>query len=193
MGIEERKNDKRCGNKDQYLVYKLVNNSSLQSSQNGHSVFTILKPTICNVYKFAKNYYLLAAWWFFHLSGVFYNKLFSMIVCFENKQIIHRTCVFPGFYKFPFMKEGDMQLGEIWTREDCRNRGLATNAMRYILNMSQYKNKTFWYVVESSNQESIMLAKKAGFVAICMAQKKSKMGISMLGKYEISAKSEFKQ
>ncbi len=175
-----------------YLIYKILNDRVPPTLSGVRSDVTILKPTISNVLKFAQSYHPFIAWWFFHHSGVFYNKYFVMVVLLDKNQIVHRTCVFPGFYKFPFMDKEDLQLGEIWTREDYRNKGIATNVIKYILNLDQYKNKTFWYVVEESSSESVSLAESSGFYACYTAHKKNKMGMSFIGKYEISTKPEFK-
>lgn len=175
-------------NKETYLVYKLTNTEVPPKMDSGNPGFTILRPTIYNVLRFAKSHYPFMAWWLFHRCGVFHNKCFIMLCYFENNQIVHRTCVFPSFYKFPFMNKEDLQVGEIWTREDYRNRGMATRAIKYILNLDQYNKKTFWYVVGASNSESIRLAERSGFSACCTAHKKNKMGISFIGNYEISTK-----
>jgi len=172
--------------KKTYLVYKLINNGVPPNLHNKDLDFTIVKPTLFNVLRYTKSYYPFIAWWLFHHCGIFFNKSFVMIIYLKTNQIVHRTCVFPGFYKFPFMNKEDLQLGDIWTTKDCRNKGIATHALKYILSLDQYKNKTFWYVVEASNVESIRLAEKFGFNVCYTAHKKNKMGISFIGNYEIS-------
>jgi len=169
-----------------YLIYKLINSRAPSNMHKGSPDFVIIKPTIYNVLRFAKNYYPFVSWWLFHHCGVFYNKCFFMIGHFENNQLVHRTCVFPGYYKFPFMNKEDLQLGEIWTKEDYRRKGLASHAIKYILNLDHYHNKTFYYVVSANNFESIRLAEKIGFIACYKAHKKRKMGLSFIGKYEIA-------
>lgn len=166
-----------------YIVYRY--SASIAVPHFDTSQFAVLRPTMRTVFRCVPSYPLFIVWWAFHRSGVFSNKDFSMIALLEGGRILHRTCVFPRFYKFPFMGKNDVQLGEIWTRGDFRHRGIASKAINCVLNLESYRNKTLWYVVEEDNADSIRLAERAGFLKYSAAEKKRRLGISALGEYQI--------
>ena len=172
-------------NTDLYLVYKLINNANFPHQVWQKNGLTIVKPVLRNL-GFAAQYRPFAAWCIYHFGRVFINDRFMMVACFKDGRMVHRTCVFPGFYKFPFMDKNDLQLGDIWTREDHRGKGLASRAIGYVLSLSDFKDTIFWYVVEPGNTESIRLAEKHGFAVSCSAEKKKRLGLSFLGWYDVS-------
>ena len=170
-----------------YLVYKLSGKGVRADVKKRDGDFVQLRPTLRNVLKYAAHYRPLLAWFFFHCFRVFYNRSFSMICYLKDDEMIHRSCVFPGFYKFPFMNKNDLQLGEIWTHEDARRKGVATRAIGHLLSLDCYEGRAFWYVVKENNADSIRLAERFGFSLYCRAQKKSRMGVSFLGRYELTS------
>lgn len=171
------------GDKRSYWVYKR-NYSPVVPRQEGlNTGFVIIRPTLRSI-GFAAQYMPFAVWYMFHCCGIFHNDCFKVIAKFEDNRMIHRTCVFPGFYKFPFMGSDDLQLGDIWTKEEYRGKGLASSAIEYAISLKEFKDTIFWYVVETSNTDSIRLAEKHGFTAWAAAEKKTRLGLSFIGKYE---------
>ena len=69
-------------------------------------------------------------WWLLHLLHVFANRDYALLLIDVDDRLVHRTGVYPRYLRFPFMATGDLQIGNTWTDEACRGRGLAGSAMR---------------------------------------------------------------
>jgi len=124
-------------------------------------------------------------WWAFHHLGVFYNRDYAVFLMFDGPRLVHRSCIFPGFFRFPFMGPEDLQVGDTWTHPDLRGKGLATHALRAITGGKGGTGRNFWYVVEASNQASIRAVEKAGFERVGMGSKRPRAGLRVLGYYAI--------
>ncbi len=170
--------------KHSYLVYKLSVPKQSPAKAPVASII-VVKPTLANIIRFSKGYKLFPIWWVFSQAKLFYNDYFALVLLLENGQVVHRTCVFPGFYKFPFMKKEDLQLGDIWTRADFKNQGIASRVIKHILSIQEFAGRTFWYLTEPTNLASIRLAEKSGFILFSVADKKKKLGLSFIGHYDI--------
>ena len=170
-----------------FCVYKMVNKDLQKTDDKVHNVFVSVRPTFHNFLRYVKKYNPFLAWWLFHNLRIFRNRDFLMVCYLDGDQVVHRTCVFPPFYKFPFMNRNDIQVGDIWTKDQFRNKGMATGAMKYLLNMEEFRNRTVWYITDVENKQSLKLAEKSGFGVCSMAKKRNRMGVSFLGKYELTS------
>lgn len=135
--------------------------------------------SVCPPHNFSLRFLV---WWAFHQLRVFYNRDYAVFLIFDGHRLVHRSCIFPGFFRFPFMGPGDLQVGDTWTHPDLRGQGLATHALRAI---AASKAGTLWYVVEAANQASIRAVEKAGFERAGMGQKRPRAGLRMFGYYAI--------
>ncbi len=68
-------------------------------------------------------------WRAFHAAHVFANRDYALLVIYDGDRLVHRSCVFPRYPRFPFMRDDDLQIGDIWTDPDYRGQGLATRAI----------------------------------------------------------------
>lgn len=125
----------------------------------------------------------LAAWWFFHYLRVFYNRDYAMFVIYDGDKVVHRSGVFPGYFRFPFMTKDDLQIGDTWTLPEYRGRGLASFAIRAITGACRRPGRTFWYVVDQDNLASIRAVEKASFVKIGEGIRTKRFGLRALGAY----------
>ena len=101
-------------------------------------------------------------------------------------RIVHRSIVTPRYFRFPFMKTKDLQIGDVWTDPDQRGKGLALFAIRKILVACGSADRFFWYLVEQENLSSIRVAEKAGLELGGRGAKRSRFGIALLGYYYIA-------
>jgi RimJ/RimL family protein N-acetyltransferase len=122
-------------------------------------------------------------WWLFHQSRIFYNREYGLIVIYDNERLIHRTCVFPGYFRFPFMAREDLQIGDTFTADDYRGKGLAPWAIRKALAAFGRKDRCFWYITSQSNKASIRAAEKADFTLRGEGRRVSRLGIKAIGAY----------
>ncbi len=149
-------------------------------SENESLNFRIITPSLNHTITYRKAYRLLFIWWLYHQLKIFFNNLFTVVVYLEEEKVVHRTCVFPGFYKFPFMGKADIQLGDIYTEDNHRRKGIAKD---YILSLEKFQGATIWYVVEETNINSIRLAEGLGFKFSLAVNKQKRLGLSFLGSY----------
>ena len=125
--------------------------------------------------------FLVWGWW--HLLRVFRSRDYAMVLIREGDALVHRTCLLPAHFRFPFMRPGDLQAAGIWTRPDKRGLGLALVALGELFRRYQ---GTLWYMVREDNHPSIRLAEKAGFRCWGRGRKRFSPGLGLLGRFEIT-------
>lgn len=127
-----------------------------------------------------------AIWWLFHQLRIFRNRRYALLSVYESGSLVHRTCVFPGYFRFPFMARDDLQLGDIWTAPSMRGRGLAAMVLAECIRRFAYADCRLWYVVHRDNVASIRLAEKAGFTLHAQGERSPRFGVRLLGYYRIT-------
>src|SRR6185437_4610325 len=91
----------------------------------------------------------LRVWWLMHMTRAFANRDYAILVVREAATVVHRSFVFPGYFRFPFQARQDLQVGDTWTAESHRGRGLALHALRSILRLAQGPaGRQLWYITE---------------------------------------------
>jgi GNAT superfamily N-acetyltransferase len=124
-------------------------------------------------------------WWLFHHGRIFANRDYSALLIREGGRVVHRSMVFPRFFRFPFMSESDLQIGDTETAEDQRGKGLATQAIAGVARFLHRPGRTLWYLVEESNEASIRVIAKAGFELRGRGRKVPRAGLRLLGAYQL--------
>jgi len=124
-----------------------------------------------------------AAWWGFHKLRIFRNRRYCLILIREKARIIHRSCVFPGYFRFPFMAQEDLQVGDIWTDDKRRGLGLATHGLARAVEIASDRPRRLWYIVEEENLTSIRLAERVGFSCVARGKRTERWGSSLLGSF----------
>lgn len=84
-------------------------------------------------------------------------------ICDENGHVIHTSYVLPKFFKFPFMKKGDYEIGPCQTAPAFRGRGLYGAALNRIITEPEFENAHFYMIVDNNNRSSVRGIEKAGF------------------------------
>lgn len=126
-----------------------------------------------------------AVWWLFDACGIFSNDNYGIFLFRQQGCIVHRTCVFPAYFRFPFMARSDLQVGDIWTDESRRGKGLAREMLRQI--MAAHAGKRIWFLCEATNTASASLAKAAGMVLHGTGRRESRFGIGLLGRFVVDS------
>lgn len=124
-------------------------------------------------------------WWLFHLLHIFTNREYGIVLIRRHGRIVHRSVITPRYFRFPFMRAGDIQVGDTWTDPEMRGLGLATSALEQILVACTDRRHTCWYVVESSNTPSIRVVEKAGFSLVGKGVRTRRLGLGILGQFRI--------
>ena len=152
--------------------------------ESGYS-FKQWKPSILKIFPKGLKIFPFVVWWIMHHTGFFSNNEYTIFIIYYKKKIVHRSCVFPSFFRFPFMKKKDLQIGDIWTHPDCRGKGLASFTLNKIIR--KYKDRYFlWYLTTKDNFASIKLAKSVGFEKYGEGSKVGRFGLKILGYYKIN-------
>jgi RimJ/RimL family protein N-acetyltransferase len=154
----------------EYLIYKFDRNWVLESHKLD-LVSEIWKPSLKKVYhkRMPKKYII---WWFFHYLGIFKNKQLQIRLFFENNHLAHFFCIVPKYYRWPFMRDNDVQITYVITENFFQGKGLAYKCISNTLNEIESKSD-IWYVTDSKNIPSQRLAEKMGFVFMGVGKKKS--------------------
>lgn len=121
-------------------------------------------------------------WFFFHFLRVFRNRDYAVLYVKEGESIVHRSCVVPAYFRWPFMAPGDLQISSTWTDPVCRGKGLATAALMEILRLMRAPGRKFVYVTRPDNPASIDVCLKAGFKLFSKAERVNLYGFRVLGK-----------
>jgi len=167
-----------------YLFYLLDNtHTPKEYSLDGRYFFRLWHPTCTQVVPSSVPRIPFAIWWLFHYAHVFVNRDYCLGLVYRDDILVHRSGVFPGYFRFPFMRKYDLQIGDTWTSPDHRGQGLATFAVQEIVNYCRKPGRRFWYLVDSENLPSIRVIEKAGFRKVGEGLRVPRFGISFLGHY----------
>lgn len=100
--------------------------------------------------------------WLFNLSD------YSVFKVYYDGKVIHRTLILPKYFKSPFMKKDDLQIYGVWTDGSHRGKGIASFAIKKIIELYKNEGRRFWYVVREENVVSRRLIEKFGFAVYDM-------------------------
>ena len=123
--------------------------------------------------------------WFLHYLNIFPTKDYSVIYIKLNDKLIHRSCVVPKFFRWPFMGRNDIQVTNTWTHPDFRGKGFATIALEFIIKKYSIKNRRIWYICQPGNLSSIRVCVKNGFKLIGQGERKYSLNLMLLGTFRI--------
>lgn len=122
-------------------------------------------------------------WWLFDRLGVFAGREYGVMVLEQEGRFVHRSSVFPAFFRFAFVRPGELQIGDTYTVPSARGQGLALMAIQAIL--GRFPGRTFWYVTEEDNEASIRVIEKAGFSCVGTGRKRDRWKLKVTARYEL--------
>lgn len=108
----------------------------------------------------------------------------ALIIC-SDRNLVHYSGFTPRYWRFPFMADADLQIGDTWTHPAHRGSGLALFALTRIINELHLQTRRFWYVVEDYNHSSIRVAQKAALQLAAEGTWRTPLGLKALGAYVI--------
>jgi len=153
--------------------------------------FELWRPTWLDMVPRGLPLYPFGVWWAVHQTRVFSNREYAVLLIRSGSRVVHRTCVFPGYWpRFPFMAREDLQFGDIWTEPDYRGRGLAAWALGYLVNTFAGSPRRLWYLVEETNRASLRVVRRAGFVCVGRGRRVSRWGLRLLGSFVLDQPTE---
>jgi len=102
---------------------------------------------------------------------------------------VHYSGFTPRYWRFPFLQDSDLQIGDTWTEPSHRGKGLALFALLEIIRIKRKPGRKFWYVVGGLNTPSIRVVEKAAFSLVGKGTFIVPLGIKLLGSYVMSSRS----
>jgi RimJ/RimL family protein N-acetyltransferase len=129
--------------------------------------------------------YPFAIWSAFHHLRVFRSREYRIVYLREGGRVVHRTVVFPSFFRFPFMRRDDLQFGDIWTADEKRGQGIASSAIAFALSQMRGSGRVVWYITEESNESSARVARNCGFIEWGRGTKRRVGGVNALARFHL--------
>lgn len=123
-----------------------------------------------------------ALWWALHWLRCFRNRNYSVLLIRQSGLIVHRTCLIPTYFRWPFMADGDLQVSSTWTHPGYRCRGLATYALQLAAAQWAREGRKLWYVTHDDNAASLAVCSNIGFRLLDRAARTERFGLRIFGK-----------
>ena len=166
-----------------YVFYRLDHRRAIRGNAEIPYEMILWRPSLRSLAPRGLPLMPYAVWALFHALHVFANRDYAILVVYDHGRVLHQSCVFPRWSRFPFMKPFDLQIGDTWTDPEYRGKGIAAAAIRRIVDEMARPGRSFWYVCEESNDASIRVIEKAGFERVGSGVKLPRLGLSILGYY----------
>ena len=124
---------------------------------------TIQKPQLFQLSQFGYGFFINLFWYIFTLGN------FQILCLTDKTKLVHFTYIIPKVYRFPFMKDGDIQIGPCLTSEDYRKKGVYKSVLQYIIEKYSGKGRSLWIYTAEKNIASQSVIEKVGFQFCSMA------------------------
>jgi GNAT superfamily N-acetyltransferase len=122
-------------------------------------------------------------WGLLHVTRLFANQAYSIILIRERSEIVHQTFVFPRYFRFPFMETDDIQVGDTWTTPAWRGRGLARLALLEARHRAAEEGRSLWYVTDERNISSQRVVEFCGLGLHSRGIRTTRWRLRLLGAY----------
>lgn len=122
-------------------------------------------------------------WWALHEARVFRSRQYSVVLVRDGDRIVHRSCVMPAWFRWPFMASTDLQISDTWTDPEYRGRGIASFAARLVVARAD-PSQTIWYATSASNVSSLAVCRSLGMESAGRAIRAKRLGLRVLGSLE---------
>ena len=139
-----------------FFLYKHINCTN-NISINPEYKTEFFKPSIYKLNKHGNKHLIYWLWFLFTMGRyrIFY-------ITHKNK-VIHYSHCLPKFFKFPFMRTGDIMIGPCWTDSQYRGQSLYPYALCEITQRLKKTGREFYIFTEDNNIPSQKGILKAGF------------------------------
>lgn len=157
---------------NKYIFFKYNNKKLTDANENfSHYKEEIFSPTIGMLKKHTAKKIMYIFWFIFTLGR------YKIIYIYDNTKIIHYSHILPKFFKFPFMKRNDLEIGPAWTDKNYRGRGIFPYVLWEIIHKFQKDKRDFYVFTHIDNISSQRAIVKAGFYEWKKGYKSDKLGI----------------
>jgi RimJ/RimL family protein N-acetyltransferase len=122
-------------------------------------------------------------WWLFHCCGILGNGMYRALLVRHKGVVVHRSCLVPRYFRWPFMGKNDLQITSTWTSPDHCGLGLATFALRRLVGGCADGSRSFWYISREDNPASIAVCVRSGFAFYCLMERTHPWGSLLFGRF----------
>lgn len=165
FGIDRQNVSATSVAKRDYLVYSRNQDENMPAADLPESYrMSIWQPGWLSLFPngIAQSRYLV--WWLFDRLGIFRPGYFKVVsILSPTGALVFRGASFPKWWRTPFMPAGDVQIGDLWTHPEFRNRTFARCGVFALVASPYPEVQRFWYICHRNNLASIALAKSCGF------------------------------
>jgi RimJ/RimL family protein N-acetyltransferase len=170
-----------------YLIHRAVEGPSVALPRPSGYRFEFWEPSTRRIVPPGTPRATYSTWWLFHRAHLFKNRDYAVVLAWYGATLAHRLGMFPGWFRFPFMSEHDLQFGDLWTHPAHRGRGLARYALVLGMQRRSSSSRSFWYLTHEGNTASVRTATSAGFELVGFAERTRPWGLSILGTFDMHA------
>jgi len=108
----------------------------------------VFSPSIFNLREHSSKIFIYLFWYLFTWGK------YKILYVKKNGLIVHYTHMLPGFFKFPFMVSGDIEIGPAWTKEEYRGKRIFPAVISYLVQNFKKKNRNFYILIRVNNISS---------------------------------------
>jgi RimJ/RimL family protein N-acetyltransferase len=171
-----------------YLFYAHGENQAKDAAELEPSYsWSIWRPSLMQLWPAGKPSFRIRLRFLFRCAlnylHFFATPEYGALCVFSERKLVHYSGFTPRYWRFPFLADDDLQVGDTWTAPSHRNHGLARFALLQILRLRMKLGRRFWYVVESTNLPSIRVAESAGFTMVAKGSWIRPFGTKLLSSY----------
>jgi RimJ/RimL family protein N-acetyltransferase len=160
------------GNRNTYVVLRTPRKQSPATISDSAVRAHFWKPTWTSVFPPHNRSLLFLEHWLLDRLSVYRNSCYSVLTIEDDdRQVVHRTCIYPASPQYPFMKSSDVQVGSVFTAPAWRRKGFATVGIRLCLSRLNNQEGSVFYIARTENAAGIQLAAKTGFSRVGIATK----------------------
>lgn len=117
-------------------------------------------------------------------TGVFRNRDYWIYSQMSDQDVAHYSCVVPTWFRWPFMRNEDLQVSNTWTAPEHRGRGLARSCLAQIVT-DLGRGRSIWYVTRPENIASVRVCEAVGFRRMGRAERVSRLHSRLLGTLQL--------
>lgn len=156
----------------EYLLFKYIDVSINQNIpiDNYYKVELFL-PSLLNLKKHKGKISIYLFWYIFTIGR------YKIVYLYKDTKIVHYSHIIPKFFKFPFMKFNDLEIGPSWTDKNFRGQRFFPFVIDYIVEYFREKDRDFYILVHTDNKASLNSIKKTNFELYSKVYKTSILGI----------------
>jgi len=170
-----------------YVFYESVRlnpKTSIRQINNLTYSVDLWRPRLNKIFPRGLSEIKFFVWWLLHHLRIFSNRDYCVLMILDkDKKLIHRSCVFPRYFRFPFMRHNDLQIGDTFTDGKCRGQGFATYAILKITESLKMENRNFWYITDNNNKPSVRVIESCGFNKVGYGERTKRFGAKFLGSF----------